>query len=371
MNNFLIKPKIVTCSSADEFCTAYHIGKEDLVLVSGNMRKRNFPNAFTNAVVIDYRQYVTGEPTDTMIENIRQSIGKQKINRIFAIGGGTILDAAKLFALKEYSPVDKLFADEILPQKDKKLFLIPTTCGTGSEMTNISILELTKNKTKLGLANDALFADEAILIPELLQNLPYQFFATSSMDALIHAIESYTSPKATDFTRVFSVGAIEKIIAGYKVIATEGKNIIPTLLKDFLTASTYAGIAFGNAGCAAVHALSYPLGAARHVPHGESNYAFFIEVYKTYASIRQDGALCQLKQLLAKLLGCTPSMVFVELEGLLENIMQRKNLHEYGVVKKDLESYTDIVMQKQGRLMANNYVPLDRDTVLSIYQKLF
>ncbi|MDQ0203600.1 4-hydroxybutyrate dehydrogenase [Pectinatus haikarae] len=371
MNNFFIRPKITVCTSAEEFCLSYNIGSGDLVFVSEGTRRRNFANAFAGALVVDYRKYVVGEPTDIMIEDISRIIGSQKISRIFAIGGGTILDAAKLFALKQNIPVDKLFNGEILPQKDKKLFLIPTTCGTGSEVTDISILELTKNKTKLGLANEALFADEAILIPELLQNLPYKFFAASSMDALIHAVESYTSPKATEFTRIFSAAAIEKIISGYKLITSEGKKVIPSLLRDFLTASTYAGIAFGNAGCAAVHALSYPLGAARHVPHGEANYAFFIEVYKTYASIRQDGSFELLKQFLAKLLACTPNNVLAELETLLENIIQRKTLHEYGVIEEELPRYTGIVMEKQGRLMSNNYVPLNRDKVLGIYQKLF
>ncbi|MBB5335197.1 4-hydroxybutyrate dehydrogenase [Pectinatus brassicae] len=371
MKSFVLAPQINVCDSTAEFCNEYAIGKGDLVFISQRSLDANFANKFTNATIIDYRKYGVGEPTDLMVEGIYNDIKNIEIKRVFAIGGGTILDVAKLFALKQIMPVDKLFAGEITPQKNKSLILIPTTCGTGSEVTNISILELTKNKTKLGLANNALFADEAVLIPELLHDLPFRFFATSSMDALIHAIESFTSPKATELTQMFSLNAMDKIIAGYQKIAADKTALDDKLLHDFLTASTYAGIAFGNAGCAAVHALSYPLGAAYHVPHGEANYAMFMQVYKTYELIENKPVLQALKQHLATILHCSANNVFSQLEALLQQIIPLKALHEYGVTTNDLTAFTDVVMQKQGRLMANNCCELSSANVLSIYKQLY
>ena len=93
---------------------------------------------------------------------------------------------------------------------------VPTTCGTGSEMTNIAILALTRRNTKKGLAHDSMYADAAVLIPELLKHLPFRFFATSSIDALIHAMESSLSPRSNETLRLFSYRAISMILNGYQ-----------------------------------------------------------------------------------------------------------------------------------------------------------
>ncbi len=176
-------------------------------------------------------------------------------------------------------------------EKKRELVIVPTTCGTGSEVTNIAILNRTRIGTKLGLVSDNMYADSAVLIPELLKGLPFAVFATSSIDALVHAVESSLSPKATSLTKLFGYKAIEMIIRGYQTIAAEGKDARISLLEDFLVASNYAGIAFGTAGCAAVHAMSYPLGGKYHVAHGESNYAMFTGVLKNYMEIKTNGEI--------------------------------------------------------------------------------
>ena len=135
--------------------------------------------------------------------------------------------------------------------------------------------------------------------------MPYRFFATSSIDALIHAVESSLFPKATPYTELFGYKAIEEIIRGYQVIAERGEEARKELLNQFLTASNFAGLAFGTAGCAAVHAMSYQLGGTFHVAHGEANYAVFIGVMKKYMEIRQDGKIQKLNHFLSELLGCS------------------------------------------------------------------
>ena len=142
-------------------------------------------------------------------------------------------------------------------------------------------------------------------------------------------------------------------------------------MKDFLIASNYAGIAFGTAGCAAVHATSYPLGGTYHVAHGESNYAMFTGVLKNYMEIRQDGEIAVMNQFLSQLLVCSENLVYEKLDELLGTILPKKALHEYGVKQEELPVFTKSVMEQQGRLMANNFVPLDADRVLKIYQELY
>ena len=291
--------------------------------------------------------------------------------RIIAIGGGTVIDISKLFALKNVSPVEDLYDGRLEIVKDKELVLVPTTCGTGSEVTNIAILALNKKGTKKGLAVDEMYADSAVLIPELLGGLPFKFFAASSIDALIHAVESSLSPKGNEMTRLFGYKAIEMILNGYKIIAEKGEEARIPLLSDFLTASNYAGIAFGNAGCAAVHALSYPLGAKYHVAHGESNYAMFTGVMKQYMEIRSDGEIDRLNRYIAAILGCGTAEVYDKLEELLNHLLPKKALREYGVTVEDLEAFTGSVLENQGRLLANNFVPLDRKQIFNIYNELY
>lgn len=371
MKQFRLKTTLQQFDSCREFCDTCRIGKNDLIITSEHTFKDYFKALVPEAFVVFIRRYGTGEPSDEMVEAIYADIGNIPYVRVVAIGGGTILDVAKLFALKQVSPVTELFDKKLEIIKDKELILVPTTCGTGSEVTNISILELVSRHTKLGLAADELYADYAILIPELLQKLPFPYFATSSIDAFIHAIESYLSPKANPFTETYSLKAMEMILKGYQIIAKEGEEARIPLMSDFLLASTYAGIAFGNAGTAAVHAMSYPLGAAYHIPHGEANYAIFTGVFKTYQKICPTGKIKQLNEFLSGILNSAADCIYDELEELLNHIVPKKALSRYGVTKGQLEEFAVSVMEKQGRLMANNYVELDKDTVYGIYRKLY
>lgn len=210
-----------------------------------------------------------------------------------------------------------------------------------------------------------------MLIPQLLEGLPFKVFAASSIDALVHAVESALSPKATPYTKLFGYKAIEMIIRGYQTIAKKGPESRFSLLNDFLLASNYAGLAFGTAGCAAVHATSYPLGGKYHVAHGESNYAMFTGVLKNYLELRQDGEIAVMNEFLARLLGCGTQAVYDRLEDLLNQLLPKRSLHEYGVTRQDLRDFTHSVITGQGRLMDNSFVPLDETRVLKIYTELF
>jgi 4-hydroxybutyrate dehydrogenase len=169
---------------------------------------------------------------------------------------------------------------------------------------------------------------------------------------------------------VFAYKAIEIIVRGYQEIAKNGQDARIPLLEDFLIASNLAGIAFGNSGVGAVHAMSYPLGGKYHVAHGEANYALFTRVFDEYMSVSQDGTIAEMNTLLAELLGCAQCDVYVALASLLNNILPLKKLREYGVTEADIPEFTANVMEKQGRLTANNYVPLDAGRVSAIYKDL-
>ena len=370
MKMLSIKPTIYKFKTAEEFAAEFKIGVGDLVITNEYIYQPFFGKLNLGCDVLYQEKYGAGEPSDDMAEAMYKDI-KGDHKRVIAIGGGTVIDISKLFALKTVSPILDLYDGKAEIVKDKELVLVPTTCGTGSEVTNIAILALNSRGTKKGLAVDEMYADSAVLVPELLNGLPFRFFATSSIDALIHAVESSLSPKGNEMTRMFGYKAIDMILHGYKKIAADGPEARMPLLEDFLMASLYAGIAFGNAGCAAVHAMSYPLGAIFHVAHGESNYAMFTGVMKNYMEIRQDGEIERLNQFIADILGCKVEDVYEELEKLLNNLIQKKALHEYGMTREQIEEFTDSVIANQGRLMANNFVELDRDRMIKIYTELY
>lgn len=371
MKQLMIKPSIYKYQTAKEFVEEFKIGKGDLVITNQFIYDPFFGDLNLECDTLFQEKYGQGEPSDDMVEAMYRDV-KGSYRRIIAVGGGTVIDISKLFALKNVSPVLDLYDGKLEIKKDKELVLVPTTCGTGSEVTNIAILALNSRGTKKGLAVDEMYADSAVLIPELLEGLPFRFFATSSIDALVHAVESSLSPvKGNEMTRLFGYKAIDMILHGFKKIAQDGPEARIPLLEDFLIASNYAGIAFGNAGCAAVHALSYPLGATYHVAHGESNYAIFTGVMKKYMTKKSDGEIQKLNQFLADILECDEKDVYKELEKLLNHLIPKKALHEYGVKESELEEFTESVMENQGRLMANNFVELSKEDVYSIYKELY
>lgn len=369
MEQTKIKSAIHKFESCKDFAEEFKIGRGDLIITNEYIFKPFFNNINIDAEILYQEKYGLGEPSDDMVEAMFADI-KGDYKRVIGIGGGTILDISKVFALKYTKPFLDLMDRKLEVIKDKELVLVPTTCGTGSEVTNVAVFALNSRNSKLGLAHDEMYANHAVLIPELLKGLPFKFFATSSLDALIHAFESILSPKATSYTKLFAYKAVELIIKGYQKIVLIGEEARFPLLADFLLASNYAGISFGFAGCAAVHAMSYALSGTFHVAHGEANYALFTGVFKNYMQIKKDGEIAILNNYLADLLNCSVDNVYDELETLLNKILTKKSLREYGATEEILQKWTESTMKNQGRLMANNFVELDKDRVFKIFKEL-
>lgn len=371
MKEFLLAPKICMLENCEEFINSFKLGEKDLIITTEFLYDLYFKKFDLVSKVVFQEKYGVGEPTDEMIEKIYEDIKIFSYDRVIAIGGGTVIDIAKLFVLENIIPLTDLFNKSLPIIKNKKLIIIPTTCGTGSEVTNISIVNFLSLGSKKGLAIPELFAEEAVIIYELVKTLPLYIFATSSIDALVHAVESALSPKATEYSELFSYEAIRKIITSYLCIREDGLENRGKYMKDILIASNMAGIAFGNAGCAAVHAMSYPLGGKYHIPHGESNYAIFLGVLKYYNKNNPDGKIIKLNKELASILNCNLDAVYDELEELLNMLIKRKTLSEYGVKEEELDEFTNLVITQQQRLMANNYITLSEKDVYAIYKSLY
>lgn len=376
MKQLSIRPKIWAYSTFHAFAEAFALGACDLILTNEYIYRPIMEKEKLSCPVIFQEKYGQGEPTDEMVQAILEEMRKTDCKRIIAVGGGTIIDIAKVLVLDGGNTVDELYDNMDALTKKRKLIALPTTCGTGSEVTNIAILNRIKLGTKQGLVSEAMYADDAALVPEFLTGLPYSVFATSSIDALVHAAESYLSPKATPFTEMYSEKAMEEILQGYCRIAAKGKEAWKEEKEAYLRASAYAGIAFGNSGCAAVHAMSYAFGGKYHVPHGESNYQFFTEVLKAYEAKKPDGKIrilsCKIKTIL-----CREGFIKEDFDGsgidllkeLLQSVLAKQRMSDYGAEAADVDTFARSTVEHQQRLLSNNYVELTEEEIRGIYWK--
>ncbi len=371
MQLFELKTRVHQFEKFAEFAREFDLNEMDLVITNDFLYEPFMKSLNLKCHFIMQEKYGLGEPSDEMMNAILNDVKSLNFNRIIAVGGGTVIDISKLFVLKGLENVTDAFERKIRMVKEKQLIILPTTCGTGSEVTNISIAEIKSKNTKMGLADNVILADDAVLVPELLRGLPYRFYVASSIDALIHAMESYVSPKANPYTQTFSRVAIEIIVNVFLNIAKNGAEYRFGRLGDMLMASNYAGIAFGNAGVGAVHALSYPLGGKYHVPHGEANYQFFTEVFKIYQQKNPTGKINQLNNIFEQTFNWSNEKVYEKLDELLNNLLEKRPLKDYGMKESDIAGFTESVIKTQQRLLANNYTELTEKEIENIYRKLY
>lgn len=212
------------------------------------------------------------EPTLDNIEQVfRDDVAPFAPDALLAIGGGSVLDAAKLFAVLLTNPMplrDMLGIDKV-PLPGKPMILVPTTSGTGSEVTPNAIVTLPDEALKIGVVSRHLLPTLVILDPVLTLGLPAAITAATGMDAFTHSLESFISTKANPISDLFALESM-RLIAGSIVEAYQQPGSVRAR-GDMLLGSMYGGLALTAAGTAAVHALAYPLGGQFHVTHGVAN----------------------------------------------------------------------------------------------------
>lgn len=369
MREFLCHPSIQSFKTVDEFFDYIGLCDSDLLLTNRFLYDWESLD-MKGAQIIFQENFGIGEPSDTMLMRIRSSIS-HPYKRVIGIGGGTVMDLSKLLSL-DYTDINsntdlqELMRNNLPIKKSASIILVPTTCGTGSEVTNVAVLLLESLSIKIGLANDALFAEMAVLIPTFISSLPYKPMILSAIDAFIHSCESYLSPKATSFSKVYSIEASKRLIEGFIKLDKTGGADMETR-ESFLVASTMAGIAFSNAGCGMVHAMSYPIGGRFHLAHGESNYEVFIPVLRFYDSFEDKEPLENFKAIISVYLKTSPEKAIDALELLLEKVYKRKNLKDLGVTELTIKSFAKDVYQKQQRLLGNAMKPVTEEDILRVY----
>lgn len=367
MKYLQVGPSIYGFDTFKEFVEAYDVGKDDLILTNKYIYEPLLVGFNPECKVIYQEEYGDGEPTDVMVQTLMDVVDQMEYKRMIALGGGAVMDIAKLLVLKRTNCIDDLYADPKNVVKDKYLIALPTTAGTGSEITNISVMNRTKMNLKMGIQTPALYPDEAVLIPQMLNTVPYNIYANTTVDALIHAVEAYISKNWTPFTELFSIHAIEMILNGYMRVRDEGPDARFKTNKEYMIASTYAGIAFVTAGCGAVHACSFAFGGKCHVPHGEACYQFFIEMMRYFQKHDPEGRVKLLNQLLCRILGAKEDGIEA-LAQLLAVVAPLEKMSAYGATAEDIPVFAKMTFEKQQRLLKNNEYKMTEEALREIFQ---
>jgi len=213
-------------------------------------------------------QGVEAEPPIEIVTECTNFVQDNGADMIVGLGGGSAMDVAKATAVMctNPGPIKAYTGMNLVPGPGLPTILIPTTAGTGSEVTSISALSDTEAKVKIGVVSDYMFAKLAVLDPQLTVQLPPQITASTGLDALIHAIESYVGKQATVITEPLALSAIQLIAKYLRRAYANGSDL--EARDGMLTASLVAGLAFANTQTGAAHACGMSLGGRFHVPHG-------------------------------------------------------------------------------------------------------
>ena len=272
---FMVPAKILSGTNVIDELSAHIKGKGTKALIVTDPFMVKFGNAAKVEAAlkkgnIPYAIYdgANAEPTDKIVEGGLAAYRAEKCDFLIALGGGSPMDTAKAIAflsvskgkLRDYMHVD---IDMEVPY----LVAIPTTAGTGSEVTKNTIIADTENNVKMLLGGPSIIPALAVVDPTFTMTAPPKVTAATGIDALCHAIEAYTSRKAQPLTDTFALSAIKKIHKNLPLCYADGKNVEARLAMSI--AATEAGIAFNNASVTIVHGMSRPIGALFHI--GVSN----------------------------------------------------------------------------------------------------
>ncbi|MFB1100114.1 iron-containing alcohol dehydrogenase [Terribacillus sp. JSM ZJ617] len=325
-------------------------------------------------ITVDLTTDVEPEPTLENIERVfSETVGVKDYDVLIGLGGGSILDTTKLLSVLKTNDtaLENLLGTDLVEKAGLPTILIPTTSGTGAEVTPNAIVTLPEQELKIGVVSRYLLPDLVLLDPTLTTGLPKPITAATGMDAFTHALESYISNKANPISDMFALESIRLITANIVTAYQNGADL--DAREKMLIGSMYGGMALTAAGTAAVHAMAYPLGGKYKIAHGVANSMLLPHV----TQFNMDAMVDRLASV-AEPMGIDTNGLSSEAaaQAVVDKIKELttvleipQDLGEYGVEEESIESMAVAALEVK-RLMDNNPKVLDKEDVKSIYRKL-
>ncbi len=316
---------------------------------------------------------VVADPPEVVVERALTFAREQQIDGVIGLGGGSSMDVAKVIALltKSTQSLQDVYGVGNAKGNRLPLIQIPTTAGTGSEVTPISIIT-TGETTKQGIVSPLLIADVALLDAELTVGLPPHVTAATGIDAMVHAIEAYTSKlRKNPYSDMLACEAL-RLLSKHIVTAVEdGHNLVAR--SAMLYGAMLAGQAFANAPVAAVHALAYPLGGHYHIAHGLSNSLVLPHVlrFNLPEATQAYAELAHVVNPYARAKPLTLAEYFIEaMQTLINAVKLPTTLRQMNIPESDLPMLAKDALLQQ-RLLMNNPRLITEADALMIYQAAY
>lgn len=330
-----------------------------------------------NEAGLDYAIYadVQADPPEHIIADAISFARQEQIDVVIGFGGGSSLDVAKIIAVLSHPQqtqcLNELYGIDQVEGPRLPLILIPTTAGTGSEVTPISIVT-TGETTKTGIVSPLLFADIAIQDASFTRGLPKHITAATGIDAMVHAIEAYTSKiKKNPYSDMLAKQALKLLNNNLTRVLEDGDDL--EARQNMLVGSMLAGQAFANAPVGAVHALAYPLGGHFHLSHGHSNAIVLAEVLKFNAPAAKQKYAELMTWLDPHSKGCHDGLTDLFIDH-FNNHLQRSGL-PLKLAQLDIPEHILMILaedaMKQTRLLQNNPRDMTVEDALQIYQAIY
>jgi alcohol dehydrogenase class IV len=311
----------------------------------------------------------------TCVDEALAAAGEGPVDVVIGFGGGSCLDLAKVTALllRHPGPIDRYYGENAVPGPVAPVIALPTTAGTGSEVTPVAVVSDPSRRLKVGVSSPWLVPRLAVCDSLLTRSCPPRVTAFAGVDALVHAVEAFTAleqPAAWDeqpwpvfrgknvVSDLFGLAAIERIAGALERAVGDGEDL--DARESMLLGSLYAGVAFGHAGTAAAHALQYPVGAETGTPHG-LGVGLLAPYVLTYVGADAEAELRQV----ATALGVADAVT--ELERVSRAVGVPHTLREIGVERGRLEPMATEAAGIE-RLVRNSPRPLDAGDLLTILE---
>ncbi|MHA2961297.1 iron-containing alcohol dehydrogenase [Priestia megaterium] len=317
---------------------------------------------------------VVPEPPFENLEQMITQIEGKGYDLLVGVGGGSALDIAKVLSimLTNHEDVRNLVGIEKVKNAGVPTILVPTTSGTGSEVTYNAIFTDIRDKVKKGIVSPYLLPKVAIVDPELTLTVPPSVTAATGMDALVHAVESYTAIRAGELTDGIALQAIKLISRSLRKAVYNGKDL--KAREDMAMGSLLAGISLGNAGVGAVHALAYPLGGKFKVPHGVANSLLlpFVMKYNAVADLEKFAEVAKAmgENVDGLSLREAADCAVQALAQLSKDVGIPSSLKEVGVTASDISDLAEEA-SKIDRLLNNNPRWLTVKEIKKIYEEAY